>query len=84
MATLAEARRAKRRHAAEIMALPNVTGVATGRRSRAGRPSEEYAIVVFVSREEAPENLAVEDLIQEAYGGVPTEVRVESFDKRDE
>ncbi|CAM5680220.1 hypothetical protein SFUMM280S_04745 [Streptomyces fumanus] len=55
-----DARRARSRHEAELMGLPGVTGVGTGRDEQTG----EEVVVVFVTRDTPRDRLAKPDLIR--------------------
>jgi hypothetical protein len=84
MATFERASAAKKRHSSTIMGLPNVTGVSTGREVRDGRETDEFVIVVFVSHKVPVEDLAEHERIPSSCDGVPTQVRVEQFEKRND
>ncbi|MEU9559564.1 hypothetical protein [Streptomyces fumanus] len=64
-----DARRARSRHEAELMGLPRVTGVGTGRDEQTG----EEVVVVFVTRDTPHDRLAEPDLVPEERDLVPEE-----------
>jgi len=82
MTTFERAKRVKKRYSAEIIALPNVTGISTGRDVREGRETDEFVIVVHVSRKVPLRDLADHERIADEYDGVRAQVRVEAFEKR--
>ena len=84
MSTFERASAAKKRYRSEILGLPNVTGVSTGREVRNGRETDEFVIVVFVSHKVPMEDLAEYERVPDTCDGVPTQVRVEQFEKRDD
>jgi hypothetical protein len=62
------------RHEQELLRFPHVVGVATGMRTREGRPTGEPAILVFVDRKVARSELAREDVLPRELDGVPVDV----------
>jgi hypothetical protein len=60
--------KARAEHTNELMALPNVVGVGTGRRD------EQPVIKVFVERKLPREALAQDELVPAVVGGWPTDV----------
>jgi hypothetical protein len=69
------AEQVKRRYQAEILTKANVVGVGVGLRSRAGKFTEEVAIVVMVSRKLPSADLADEDLLPQEIEGIPVDVQ---------
>lgn len=84
MTTFEHAKHVKKRYSAEIIALPNVTGVSTGRKVRNGSGTDEFVIVVYVSRKVPLRDLADHQRIADEYDGVRTQVRVQAFEKRND
>ncbi|MGH2767241.1 MAG: hypothetical protein ACRDKA_15270, partial [Actinomycetota bacterium] len=64
---------AQERNETALLGLPNVLGVATGLRQRAGRTSEETCIQVFVERKPRLEELASWERVPEAVRGYEDE-----------
>jgi hypothetical protein len=62
------------RHEAELMRYPNVVGIADGIRMRAGKPTGEPAIVVYVERKVPRNDLAASDLLPAEIEGIPVDV----------
>jgi len=62
---------------------PNVFGVGVGGRERAGRPTGEIVLKVFVSAKKDRTNLAAADLVPAEFEGVPTDI-VEASEPRHE
>jgi len=65
----------KHRYQAEILTKANVVGVGVGLRSRAGKFTEEVAIVVMVSRKLPSADLPEEDLLPDEIEGIPIDVQ---------
>lgn len=72
---LQRAQAVKRKYEITLLQKKNVVGVGVGYRERAGRLTEEIAIVVNVSRKLPARMLAADDLIPETLDGVPVDVR---------
>jgi len=70
----ARLRDVRARHEVELMRYPNVVGVADGVRMRAGKPTGEPAIVVYVERKISRQDLAESDLLPTEIEGVPVDV----------
>lgn len=70
-AALAEART---RHEAEILAYPNVVGVASGIKTKGGQPTGTACIVVYVSRKLPRSRLKKAELIPASLDGIPVDV----------
>jgi hypothetical protein len=64
----------KERAAREFMTRPNVTAVGIGGRERAGRPTGEIVIKVFVDRKRPLSDLAVDDVLPVQFEGIPVDV----------
>jgi hypothetical protein len=65
----------KQHYQAEILTKANVVGVGVGLRSRAGKFTEEVAIVVMVSRKLPSADLPEEDLLPDEIEGIPVDVQ---------
>lgn len=65
----------KRRYQAEILTKTNVVGVGVGFRSRAGKMTEEVAIIVMVTRKQSSAEIPEEDLLPSEIEGVPVDVQ---------
>lgn len=61
-------------HEAELMRYPNVIGVASGFRTRQGKPSGEHCLVIYVSKKLAPDALSENDTLPSNIDGVPVDV----------
>jgi hypothetical protein len=70
----AAAAEAQARHEAELLRYPNVVGVATGIRTRRGKPTGEACVVVYVARKLPRARLAAKDLLPSEIDGVPVDV----------
>jgi hypothetical protein len=64
----------KERAAAVFMAMPGVTGVGIGGRSRDGRPTGEVVLKVFVARKRSADELSPGELLPERFEGVGVDV----------
>ncbi|WP_283138995.1 hypothetical protein [Rhizohabitans arisaemae] len=64
----------KDRAASRFLALPGVTAVGIGGRERAGRPTGELVIKVFVQRKRPAAELAAGELIPASFEGVGTDL----------
>jgi len=62
------------KHEAQLLGYPNVVGVIDGTRMRGGKPTNEHAIVVLVSRKVPRRNLAKASLLPSELDGVPVDV----------
>ena len=76
MATVAEARAAKRNHGASLMSLPNVVSLGVGPKVSDGHDTGVIALKVFVSRKVPPGSLGPGEAVPPACDGVPTDVEV--------
>lgn len=74
-AAVARAREVKRTHSASLMAKANVVGVSVGFRERAGRRTDQVALIVMVDRKLAPNALSPGDYIPTEIDGVPVDVQ---------
>jgi hypothetical protein len=70
----AKAAEVQQRHEAELLRYPNVVGVATGIRTRKGKPTGERCLVVYVERKLPRKRLAAKDLLPSAIEGIPIDV----------
>ncbi|MBA2694909.1 MAG: hypothetical protein H0U62_03465, partial [Actinobacteria bacterium] len=61
-------RSAARQHADQLLRKPNVIGVGVGLRQRGGQPTDEYAVVAFVTRKLPPDAVSMLALVPEALG----------------
>lgn len=66
--------RVKELHKAKILSKPNVVGVGTGYRSRAGRAVGELCVVALVRQKIPRAGLPRQDLVPAEVGGIPTDV----------
>lgn len=73
---IAQIKAAKRKHGAVLKALPHVLSLGIGPKVRAGQPTGELALKVYVDRKVDPGDLAEEDRIPPRLDGVPTDVEV--------
>lgn len=64
----------QQRHEAELLRYPNVVGVATGIRTRGGKPTGEPCLVVYVERKLPRKRLAAKDLLPSDIEGIPVDV----------
>ena len=64
----------KIRHEDELLGYPNVVGVATGIRTRNGKPSGERSLVVYVTRKVPESDLGEGDVLPREVEGVPVDV----------
>jgi hypothetical protein len=64
----------KERAAAALKKIPDVTAVGLGGRERAGRPTGEIVIKVFVKRKKPAAEVPPDQLIPASFEGVPTDV----------
>ncbi len=64
----------QQRHEAELLRYPNVIGVATGIRTRSGKPTGEPCLVVYVERKLPRKRLAAKDLLPSDIEGIPVDV----------
>jgi hypothetical protein len=62
------------KHEAQLLGYPNVVGVIDGVRMRGGKPTNEPAIVVLVSRKVPRKSLAKASLLPSELEGVPVDV----------
>lgn len=67
-------RRVKTRHEGDLMRKANVVGVGIGFRRRHGRPTDEPAIVVSVTRKVPRATLDAKDVVPRELDGVPVDV----------
>ena len=76
MATLtdAEYRAIARRAYEAFKSYPNVYGVGLGGRERAGKPTGEIVLKVFVRTKKSPAQLATADRVPPEFEGVPTDI----------
>jgi hypothetical protein len=74
LASEAKAAEVQQRHEAELLRYPNVVGVATGVRTRSGKPTRESCLVVYVERKLPRKRLAAKDLLPSAIEGIPIDV----------
>lgn len=74
LAREAKAAEVQQRHEAELLRYPNVVGVATGIRTRKGKPTGERCLVVYVERKLPRKRLAAKDLLPSAIEGIPIDV----------
>lgn len=65
----------KQRYQAEILAKANVIGVGVGYRSRAGKITEEVAIIVMVTRKQPRAEIPEGDLLPREIEGIPVDVQ---------
>jgi hypothetical protein len=74
------------KYEARLLRYPNVVGVTDGVRMRGGRPTEEPAIVVLVSRKVSRKSLAKSSRLPTHIDGVPVDVvevgRIEALGER--
>lgn len=63
------------RHTEVLMELPNVVGVAVGKRERDGETTEETCLVVMVDRKFPLDELEPAAIIPTEIDGVPVDVR---------
>jgi len=75
-AELARVRAVKDAHEKELLRKANVVGVGIGLRRRGGRPTDELAIIVSVTRKVSHGELDPEDVVPRELDGVPVDVRV--------
>lgn len=64
----------KARHEARLMKKANVIGVGVGFRERGGKPTDEVALIVNVTRKLSGDQVAPEDLIPSEIEGVAVDV----------
>jgi hypothetical protein len=64
----------KRRAAARLLKMPNVTGVGIGGRERNGQPTGEVVIKVFVAQKKPASEVPAGELIPASFEGVHTDV----------
>lgn len=64
----------RERHEAELLAYPNVVGVAEGIRTRRGKPTGERCIVVYVERKVPRKKLSKREVLPAEIEGVPVDV----------
>jgi hypothetical protein len=62
------------RHEADLMRYPNVVGVGEGICTRAGKPTGQPCLVVFVARKIPPKKLAKNEILPDRIEGVPVDV----------
>ena len=62
------------RHESRLMRYPNVVGVAEGIRVRAGTPTGEACLVVYVSRKVPAAQLRPDEILPPEIEGVPVDV----------
>jgi hypothetical protein len=65
---------ARAKHEAQLLGFPNVVGVIDGVRMRGGKPTDEPAIVVLVSRKVPCKSLAKASLLPAHVDGIPVDV----------
>lgn len=70
----AEAEAVLRHHERDLLAYPNVVGVATGIAMRAGRPTGEPCITVFVARKLPEGELPSGDVLPKKLDGIVVDV----------
>jgi len=64
----------QQRHQDELLRYPNVVGVATGIRSRKGKPTGEPCLVVYVTRKVPKKELKRDQILPRTLDGVPVDV----------
>jgi hypothetical protein len=64
----------QQRHEAELLRYPNVISVATGIRTRSGKPTGEPCLVVYVECKLPRKRLAAKDLLPSDIEGIPVDV----------
>jgi len=74
LAAAAKIAEVQQRHEAQLLRYPNVVGVATGIRTRGGKPTGEPCLVVYVARKLPRKRLAAKDLLPSAIEGIPVDV----------
>jgi hypothetical protein len=74
-AQLNRIREVKEAHEAELLDKANVVGIGIGTRERGGESTEEFAIVVSVTRKLPASELDSRDILPERLDGVPVDVR---------
>ena len=74
LAAAAKIAEVQQRHEAELLRYPNVIGVATGIRTRGGKPTGEPCLVVYVERKLPRKRLAAKDVLPSAIEGIPVDV----------
>jgi hypothetical protein len=62
------------RHQDELLRYPNVVGVASGIRTRKGKPTGEVCLVVYVSRKQPKKTLKPDQVLPRSLDGVPVDV----------
>jgi hypothetical protein len=72
---LERARQVKSRHEAELMRRPNVISVGVGLRQRAGKPTDEAAIIVTVRKKLPPSQIRPGEAFPAELEGVPVDVQ---------
>lgn len=65
---------AQARNERELMAKDNVIGVAVGLKTKGGKPSDTWSVLVLVEKKVAKDKLAKGSLVPEMIDGVPTDV----------
>lgn len=65
----------KRRYEDELMRKANVVGVGVGMRQLGGRPTDDIAVVVMVSRKVPSWQLSPDDVVPSILDGVPVDVQ---------
>lgn len=63
------------RHEGRLLRYPNVVGVSAGTRVRAGRPTGEPCLVVYVTAKVPAATLAESDRLPTVLDGVPVDVQ---------
>lgn len=64
----------QQQHEAELLAMPNVVGVAAMLKMVSGKPTKQWSLTVLVEKKEAPSKLAKSALVPANVGGVTTDV----------
>lgn len=64
----------QQRHQDKLLRYPNVVGVATGIRTRKGKPTGEPSLVVYVSRKRPKKDLKPDQILPRSLDGVPVDV----------
>ena len=64
----------KARHEGTLLRYPNVVGVASGIRTRAGKPTGESALLVFVQRKVPAGELGEGEVLPREVEGIPVDV----------
>ncbi len=62
------------RHESELLRYPNVAGIATGIRTKGGKPTGEPCLVVYVERKIPRANLGKKEILPRKIEGIPVDV----------